>query len=121
MLRSQIQRGCATFSKKNDLEFTNGLMDARDKDHGVLIPLPSSHTSMLGQLVYIDDTGAVVGLANVFESKTNPSIAGALRGLSDLGPVPPMVEETFAESVLMTTYGIEVHSMDKSKCERESP
>jgi hypothetical protein len=75
---------------------------------------------MLGQLVYIDDTGAVVGFANVFESNTNPSMVGALRGLSDLGPVPPMVEETFTESVLMTTYGIEAHSMDKSKFERES-
>ena len=51
-----------------------GLMDARRKNFGLLIPTPY-HSSYLGKVVYIDQTDTAIAFANIFAELDVP-VAG---------------------------------------------
>jgi hypothetical protein len=63
-------------------------MDARASGIGVVIPTPSSRFSQLGNVVFVDDEGSVVAIANVFNN-SDPSVsARPPEGISKIeGPV----------------------------------
>ena len=48
-------------------------MDARRGDLGVVMTMPVSQISLLGDVVYIDDTGSPVTVTNIFDS--NPKLS----------------------------------------------
>lgn len=44
-------------------------MDARKLNFGIVIPMPTSQFSQLGNIVYVDESGSVVKVLNIFEGR----------------------------------------------------
>jgi hypothetical protein len=92
-------------------------MDAREKGFGLVIPLPFTATSQLGNIVYIDDEGIVEPIGNIFKE--------SLDGVSD-GPMAPCgltkdsrtTYKHFNTSVTITTLGLQGEALTKEECEK---
>jgi hypothetical protein len=92
-------------------------MDARDKGFGLVIPLPFTATSQLGNVVYIDDEGIVEPIGNILKesssgfSEVQQSPCGSTND-------PPTKQNHFNATVAITTAGLHADPLTKKDCER---
>jgi hypothetical protein len=91
-------------------------MDARDKGFGLVIPLPFTATSQLGNIVYIDDEGIVEPIGNILK-ELSTGFSEALQSPCDLTNDPPTKRNHFNTAVAITTLGLEADPLTKKDCE----
>lgn len=92
-------------------------MDARDKGFGIVIPLPFTATSQLGNIVYIDDEGIVEPIGSIFKESLNRVSETSLAG-ADLTKEPGTTCKRINASVAVTTPGLQGELLTKDECER---
>jgi hypothetical protein len=92
-------------------------MDAREKGFGLVIPLPFTATSQLGNIVYIDDEGIVESIGNIFKE--------SLDGVSESSLAPCGLARDSQRtckhinaSVAITTFGLQGEALTKEDCEK---
>jgi hypothetical protein len=85
-------------------------MDARLVGIGVVIPDPMGPPSELGNVSYIDESGILYPITNMFKGE-------AVHRLT-LASDPEIREETLQEVVAVATNGIELRRMDRFEYQR---
>jgi hypothetical protein len=90
-------------------------MDARDAKFGVIMPMPTSQFSQLGNVVYIDETGSAVRVMNIFEPRKHLTPFGCLK-------TDCKVHTTdLAGMVAVTTSGIKAQPLKESEYAKYYP
>jgi hypothetical protein len=92
-------------------------MDARDKGFGLVIPLPFTATSQLGNIVYIDDEGIVEPIGNILKESSS-GFSEAQLSPCGLANDPPTKRNHFNTAVAITTLGLQADPLTKKDCER---
>jgi hypothetical protein len=93
-------------------------MDAREKGFGLVIPLPFTATSQLGNIVYIDDEGIVEPIGNIFKESldgvSESSLAPCGLALKDSRTTCKHINT----SVAITSLGLQGEALTKEECKK---
>ena len=95
-------------------------MDARKAGIGLVIPTPSARFSQLGNVVFVNDDGELVAIANVFDSSTPGLSVKPPAGMTQLQRPTSNTEAHVAGMRAVATKGIRVEPLSSEEYERYS-